>query len=136
MTLLALIFKSSMYIIKIVKNKNCGSFYIFLIYFNFFFNFPFLSIKFQKQNFVTNSKHICWLLIKTYQKVVQKVTDIVGNTSLLGFFDSFTEDNLTDFYKIQNFSCIQICGRPNFKKPGRKHTFMISTQKGGGEGGS
>ena len=80
-----------------MKNKNCGFFYIFLIYFNFFFNFPFLSIKFQKQNFVTNSKHICWLLIKTYQKVVQKVTDIVGNTSLLGFFDSLTEDNLTEF---------------------------------------
>ena len=39
-----------------------------------------------------------------------------------------------NFYKIQNFSCIQICGRPNFKKPRRKHTFMISTQKGGGEG--
>ena len=40
------------------ENKNCGSFYIFLIYFNFYFNFPFLTITFQKQNFVTNSKHI------------------------------------------------------------------------------
>ena len=62
MTLLALIFKSSMYVIKIEKqkfeNKNCDSFYIFLSCFNFYFNFPFPTITFQKQNLVTNSKHI------------------------------------------------------------------------------
>ena len=66
MTLWALIFKSSMYVIKIVKTKirkqKCGSFYVFLLYFNFYFNFPFPSVTFQKQNLVTNSKHIWWLL--------------------------------------------------------------------------
>ena len=62
MTLLALIFKSSVYVMKIVKkkveNKNCVSFYILLRYFDFYFNFPFPSITFQKQNLVTNNKHI------------------------------------------------------------------------------
>ena len=37
-----------------------------------------------------------------------------------------------NFHKIQNFICIQTCDRPNFKKPERKHTFMMSTQKGVG----
>ena len=63
MTLLALIFKSSMYVIKKCEkqkfeNKNCGSLYIFLPIYNFYFNFPFPSVTFQKQNFVTNSKYI------------------------------------------------------------------------------
>ena len=44
------------------ENKNCGSCYIFPIYFKFYFNFPFPTITFQKQNLVTNSKHIWWLL--------------------------------------------------------------------------
>ena len=53
MTLLALIFKLSVYV-----KQNCGSFYVCLLQFNFYFNFPFLSFTFQKQNLVTNSKHI------------------------------------------------------------------------------
>ena len=40
------------------ENKNCGSFYIFLIYVNFYLNFQFPSNTFQKQNLVTNSKYI------------------------------------------------------------------------------
>ena len=40
------------------ENKNCGSFYILSIYFNFYFNFPFPTITFQQQNLVTNSIHI------------------------------------------------------------------------------
>ena len=35
-----------------------------------------------------------------------------------------------NFHKIQNFICIQTCDRPNLQKPEKKHTFMISTQKG------
>ena len=84
-----------------MKNKNsktnCGSFYILPIYFDFYFNFSFPTITFQQQNLVTNSKHISWLLTETYQKVNQKVTDIVENISMLGFFDNLTEDNLTEF---------------------------------------
>ena len=101
MTLLALIFKSSMYVIKIVKNKYSKTKIVvpftYSIYFNFYFSFPFPTITFQKQNLFMNSKHIWWLLTWTYQKVVQKVTDIVENISLLGFFDSLAEDNLTEF---------------------------------------
>ena len=52
-----------------------------------------------------------------------------------GFFDNLTEDKLINFHKIQNFICIQACDRPNFKKPEKKHTCMMSTQRGGGEGG-
>ena len=44
------------------ENKNCVFFYILLIYVNFYLNFQFPSITFQKQNRVTNSKHIWWLL--------------------------------------------------------------------------
>ena len=39
-----------------------------------------------------------------------------------------------NFHKILNFICIQTCDRPNFKKPDKKHAFMMSTQKGRGEG--
>ena len=39
-----------------------------------------------------------------------------------------------NFHKILNFICIQTCDRPNFKKPDKKHAFMMSTRKGGGEG--
>ena len=39
-----------------------------------------------------------------------------------------------NFHKIQNFICIQTRGRLNFKKPERKHTFKMSTHKGGWEG--
>ena len=54
-TLLALILKSSMYVLKIVKTKIVVPF----IYSSFtVVNFPFPSITFQNQNFVTNSKHI------------------------------------------------------------------------------
>ena len=38
-----------------------------------------------------------------------------------------------NFHKIQNFICIQASYRPNFKKPESKHTFMMFTQKWGGE---
>ena len=61
MTLLALIFKCSMYIIKAVKTKTRKQKLWFLLYippFNFYFNFPFLSITFQKENLFMNSKHI------------------------------------------------------------------------------
>ena len=37
-----------------------------------------------------------------------------------------------NFHKIQKFISIQTCDRPNFKKQDRKHTFMMSTQKGVG----
>ena len=30
---------------------------------------------------------------------------------------------------------MQTCDRPNFKKPEKKHTFIMSKQKGCGEGG-
>ena len=63
MTLLALILKSSMYVLKIVKTKIRKQklwflLYIPPLYLNFYVNFPFPSITFQKQKFVTNSKHI------------------------------------------------------------------------------
>ena len=87
-----------MYVIKIVKNKYSKTKIVvpftYSIYFNFYFSFPFPTITFQKQNLFMNSKHIWWLLTWTYQKVVQKVTDIVENISLLGFSDSLAEDNL------------------------------------------
>ena len=87
-----------MYLIKIVKNKYSKTKIVvpftYSIYFNFYFSFPFPTITFQKQNLFMNSKHIWWLLTWTYQKVVQKVTDIVENISLLGFSDSLAEDNL------------------------------------------
>ena len=115
-----------------VKQKLWFFLYIFLLYFNFYFNCPFLSFPFQKQNLVTNSKHIWWLLTQNYQNVYQKVTDIVGN---IGLVSLIAWQNITwlNFHKIQNFICIQTCDKPNFKKPERKSTFM-STQKGGGKG--
>ena len=130
-----------MYVIKIVKNKYSKTKIVipftYSIYFNFYFSFPFPTITFQKQNLVMNSKHIWWLLTWTYQKVVQKVTDIVENISLLGFSDSLAEELIeVNFHKIQNFICIQTCDRPNFKKTEGKHTFLKSTQKGAGEGSS
>ena len=47
-----------MYVIKIVKNKNYGSFYILSIYFNLYFNVPFPTITFQQQNLVKNNIYI------------------------------------------------------------------------------
>ena len=63
MTLLALILKSSMYVLKIVKTKIRKQklwflLYIPPLYFHFYVSFRFSSITFQKQNFVTNNKHI------------------------------------------------------------------------------
>ena len=66
-TLLSLILKLSgvdfKIVLKIVKTKIRKQklwflLYIPPLYFNFYVNFPFPSITFQKQNFVTNSKHI------------------------------------------------------------------------------
>ena len=75
-----------------------------------------------------NSKHIWWLLTETYEKVVQKLTDIVGNIRLVSLI---AWQNITwlNFHKIQNFIYIQICDRPNFKKPESKRTFVYT--KGG-----
>ena len=95
-----------MYIIKAVKTKTRKQKLWFLLYippFNFYFNFPFLSITFQKENLFMNSKHI-------YDG--QKITWM-------------------NVHKIQKFICIQTCDRPNFFKKERKQTFTISTQKGG-----
>ena len=47
-----------MYVIKIVKNKNYGSFYILSIYFHLYFNVPFPTITFQQQNLVKNNIYI------------------------------------------------------------------------------
>ena len=75
-----------------------------------------------------NSKHIWWFQAQTYQKVVQKLTDIVGSISLVSLV---VWQNITwlNFHKIQNFICIQTCDSPNFRKPERKRTFL-STQNG------
>ena len=66
MTLLAL--KSSMYVLKIVKTKIVFPFIFPPVYFNFYVNFPFPSIAFQKQSFVANSKHIWHKLTKKLSK--------------------------------------------------------------------
>ena len=50
-----------------------------------------------KKYVTINNKENTANILLLNKKVVQKVTDIVGNISLLGFFDSLTEDNLTEF---------------------------------------
>ena len=59
------------------------------------------------------------------------------NISLLGFFDSLTEDNLTEFSENSKFNLHSDMWKTKLKKKTeKKHTFMMSTQKGGGKGSS
>ena len=78
---------------KKFESKNCGSFYILPIYFNFYFNFPLPTITFD----ITITIRYMMVTDINLQNVVQKVTNIFENISVLGFFDSLTEDNLTEF---------------------------------------
>ena len=71
---------------------------------------------------------------KFTKKWLKKITDIVGNISLVPLI-AWQNIIWLNFHKIQNFICIQTYDRPNFKKPERKRTYM-STEKEGGEGGS
>ena len=84
MTLLALILKSSMYVQKF-ENKNCGSFYIFLLYTlisTLIFHFHQLHFKNKILLRIANIYDGLYTDINS-QKVVQKITDIVGNISFV-----------------------------------------------------
>ena len=108
---------------KIVVPFICSSFTLIS---TLIFHFHQLHLKNKTLSRITDMHDSYWHKLT---KVVQKVTNIVGNKSLVSLI------TWLNFHKIQNFICIQTCDRLNFKKPERKHTFM-STHKGGCERGS
>ena len=86
-----------MYVIKIVKNKNSKTKIVVpLIYCPFTLIFHFQQLHFNNK-ILSRIAYIYDGYWHKVNKVVQKVTNIVENISLLGFFDSLTEDNLTEF---------------------------------------
>ena len=97
MTLLALIFRSSMCVIRIVKKitKLVVPFLYSSITLISTLIFAFPSITFQNKSLSRIANRIVTDI--NLPKLVQKATDIVGNISLLSFFNSLTEDNLTEF---------------------------------------
>ena len=90
-----------MYVIKIVKNKNSKTKIVVPFIYCPFTLISTLIFHFQQLHFNNKILSRIAYIYDGYwhkvNKVVQKVTNIVENISLLGFFDSLTEDNLTEF---------------------------------------
>ena len=69
------------------------------------------------------------------KKVVQNITDVVGNISLATLI-AWQKLTWLNFHKIQNLISIQACDRPNLKKTERGHAYITlwrpHKKRGGG----